>query len=100
MKKLIVITLLIIIGIVIADPGDLVITFTVPASKVADFRAGFLRVYPKPADVNGIPVYTDKQWLKKVVLTKFLFPAYERGKKRLALDAALQAVVVDPNVIE
>ncbi len=100
MKKLIIVLLIsILIAVAFADPGDVTITITIPAAKVADFQAGFLRVYPKPADVNGVSPYTDKQWLKKIV-TNLLTETYKRGKKRLAIDAALEAQAIDPNIIE
>ncbi len=76
------------IPLVYAAPGDVVITFTIPASKLNDFRAGFLRARP----IRGN--YTEKQWIKKIIWDH-VFGIYSRGK----LDLAKEAAVIDPNII-
>ena len=95
MKKQILITALIAISAVtvallpaLADPGDVVITLTIPAEKVADFRAGFLERRP----IRGN--YTEKEWIKKIVLD-YILSIYRAGKQSLAVKTA----VADPNVI-
>ena len=87
------------IGIVYAAPGDVVITLTIPAAKVADFQAGFLAKCPIPMieDANGIttPKYTPKRWIKEWIRRK-VTEAYRHGK----ISLAKQAAVVDPNVLQ
>ncbi len=81
-----------------AAPGDVVITFTIPAAKVADFSAGFLRKVPIPLiddpDNPGqmIPEFTAKGWVKEWLKRQAL-RAYRFGK----LDIARDAAVYDPN---
>ena len=112
MKKLIVIlvvTMLAFIGIVnlpfaIAAPGDVTITLTIPAAKVADFRVGFLAICPNNETVEDsndpnilVPKYTDKQWIK-VQLLNYIKSIYRRGKYKLANEAMV--VEIDNDVIQ
>ena len=95
-----------------ADPGDVVITLTIPAAKVADFRAGFLAEKPVPQiqqEVEGVPQwddedetiptmvnqYTEKQWFT-LNLINYAKKIYRRGKNKLAT----QAAVIDNDVMQ
>ena len=99
MKKLIITLLLItFIGIALAQPVDVIITFTIPAAKLADFRAGFLKA--KPIQGN----YTEKQWIKEVGRA-YLVSIYEQGKQMIkdgigTAAIAAAGIVIDPNVIQ
>ncbi len=105
MKKLILITALaaIIIPMAFAAPGDVVITLTIPAAKVADFRTGFLAAKPVPrildiSDPNNpvmVNSMTDKEWFTKV-LRDYAITIYNRGKARLVQEA----VTYDPDIME
>lgn len=94
----------VLIGVwVYAAPGDIVITFTIPAADVAEFRAGFLREHPIPVenvvDPNGLPVtdangvrltepkYTDKQWFKHI-MKAYANREVLAGNKKLSAEAA------------
>ncbi len=103
MKKTITIILLaLLVCIVLADPGDVIITIKIPAAKVAEFRAGFLREHPVPIipdpayilDVNDpndfvpwINKYTDKQWFKKVIL-RYINTEVKNGNDKIAKETA------------
>ena len=82
------------IPLALAAPGDVVITFTIPAAKVADFSAGFLREVPiplirDPADPNQIiPMFTPKQWIKEWMRQQAM-KKYRIGNIDLAKDAAV-----------
>ncbi len=109
MKKLItIITLTVVLtacltytAILYAASGDVVITLTIPADKVADFSAGFLAKCPIPmiedpaSPGDMIPQYTEKQWITKW-LRRQAIRTYRHGKIKLAQDAA----IADPNVIQ
>lgn len=92
------------VGVLIyAAPGDIVIIFTIPAAKVAEFRAGFLKEHPitiiGTVDPNGLPVtdangiqltepkYTEKEWFKKKML-EYANKEAAFGNDRLAKEAA------------
>jgi len=88
----------------LADPGDVIITFTIPAAKVADFRAGFLAECPNSdtaiddSDPNNLietPKYTDKEWFK-LQLLEYAKKIYRRGKNKLATESA----IIDNNVMQ
>lgn len=104
---LLLILLIVLTGTVQA--ADLVITIVIPEAKVADFRAGFLAKDPVPLikdisyvldpnDPNDfvpfIPQYTEKNWIKRWIISK-LFRAYSYGKDKLAKQAATR----DPDVV-
>ena len=109
MKKVI---LGVIVGIVLfwsiayAAPGDVTITFTIPAAKVADFKAGFLarcpiRMIEDPNKLDAsasVPEFTDKDWHKWVGKwsSQEVWRVYDQGVKLLAKKTA----VTDPNVIQ
>ncbi len=90
-----------IVTIVYAAPGDVTITFTIPAAKVADFKAGFLAKCPVELDEDmdsptyGDPLYTEKQWIKEWI-RRDVMRAYRHGKILLAQ----QTAVIDPNAIQ
>lgn len=103
-KKITIILTIAFLSVVLwADPGDVVITLTIPAAKVAQFRAGFLREHPVPqirtVDANGLPVmenqYTDKQWFKKVVVD-YANREAKHGNDKIAKEAAAN----DSNIME
>ncbi len=109
MKKLItIITLTVVLtacltytAILYAASGDVVITLTIPADKVADFSAGFLAKLPIPMIEDPenpgemIDQYTPKQWITEW-LRRQAIRAYRHGKETLAQDLA----IADPNVIQ
>ena len=78
-----------IVTIAFAAPVDVIITFTIPAAKAADFKAGFLAKCPVPLleDPNNpsvlIPEYTEKQWIKEWI-RRDVMRAYRHGKILLA----------------
>jgi hypothetical protein len=104
MRKLIIIILLMaLIGNIFAAVGDVEITIVIPADKVAEFSAGFLEVAPipmlpdpnEPGDLSkAVPQYTQKQWIR-LIIRRYLFAIYSKGKERLAD----KAKIIDPNVI-
>lgn len=90
MKKVFILILLAtIIAIAFADPGDVVISFIIPAAKLDDFRAGFFKANP----IRGN--YTEKEWVTKTA-KNHIRNIYNQGIRQLALEA----VVTDPNVLE
>ena len=109
MKKITIGLIIIVISIAFisldAAPGDVVITFTIPAAKVADFQAGFLAKCPIPliedplsTPENPLPLikeFTPKQWIKEWI-KRDVKRAYRYGKKLLAEEAA----VIDPNIVD
>lgn len=53
------------------------ITLNIPNDKAADFKAGFLKIYPKTDDS-----YSDKQWIKKKI-REWMMEIYRHGKDRI-----------------
>ncbi len=88
------------VSLAYAAPGDVTITFTIPAAKVADFSAGFLKKVPIPLIEDPgnsgqmIDEFTPKQWIKEW-LRRQAMRAYRFGKLDLAKDAA----IYDPNAM-
>ena len=106
MKKLLIIVVM--IGIILpafAAPSDIVITLTIPAAKVADFKEAFLREHPVPMEAvldeegnrtgETQPRYTDKQWIK-MRIKSYVMGEYREGKRKLSNDAA----VIDEDIIQ
>ena len=104
MKKIaIILIILVVTYVAFAAPGDVVLTITIPAAKVVEFRAGFLREHPVPiqhvVDANGIPVldvndmyiyepqYTEKQWFKRVIL-RYVNSEVKHGNDKIAKENA------------
>lgn len=92
----------IIAPVAIAAPGDIELTFTIPAYLVADFKAAFLARCPNdqekedPANPGEmIPKYTDKQWFKEK-MRAYAWKIYDQGNTLLAA----RTVVSDPNAIQ
>ena len=68
------------------------LTFTIPDAKLADFKAGFLRIFPnQEVDSGGVPSYTDNQWIREKI-RRIAFSYYNDGKLILAQEATAPAV--------
>ena len=105
MKKLVILLVASVIAIfvcmVYAAPGDVNITFTIPANQVVEFRAAFLAYMPNNQMIDDpenpgelIKEFTDKQWFKEK-LRKHLNQILDRGND-IRNDQA-PVYVTDPN---
>ena len=105
--------MLIMASICHGEPGDVTITFTIPAKDVPVFRERFLAICPVPMVANPayttdpnevadppeperINKYTDKQWFK-VRIKKWLFVILRKGRIKIATESS---VPMDPNAIQ
>ena len=59
------------------------IIFTIPDDKIAEFKAGFLKIRPNPEP----DTYNDNQWIKEWGKRQYI-ETYRRGKQALAQEAA------------
>ena len=90
--------------------ADVTITITIPEAKVADFVSAMEAYMPiplvpdptfidDPNDPNDsaalLPEYTQRNWLK-LKLVGFIKEIYRKGKLKLAI----QAAIVDPDIVE
>ncbi len=73
----------------------MIISFTIPADKLDEFKAGFLQAHPVPLDDGGVPEMTEIQWFKKWFISR-VFIEYRRGKLMLAQNN----VVIDKDILE
>ena len=75
------------------------ITLSITSAKLAEFKTGFLKLYPVPIDNDtesedfGEPLYTENDWLKEKI-KQIVIRDYKRGKQALAKEAA------DPQIDE
>lgn len=67
------------------------VSITIPNDKVAEFKEGFLKIYPKKAG------YSDAQWFKKK-LRDWAFRVYRNGKKQIWEES--NAAVVDDSTVD
>jgi hypothetical protein len=78
-----------------AAPGDVTITFTIPANQIVEFRAAFLAYMPNSqTDEDGVKLYSDKQWFK-VKLQGHLDKILANGNK--IRNKEVPVYVTDPN---
>ena len=82
------------------------LTISIPNEKVADFKAGFLRMNPVPVentnpDPEGEPVWeptmAENVWIRRCIRT-YLIEQYKSGKHWLVKDA--EVIVVDEDIID
>ena len=70
------------------------IEITIPNDKLAEFKVGFLKSKPIPLDENQVPIYTESQWIERIIVNH-LKAVYRNGKTKLAKEAA----IIDDDVL-
>lgn len=63
--------------------AELILTISIPSSKVTRSKERFLAVKPNTQVIEGEPVYSDKEWFEEC-LKQFLRKIDNRGKRRIA----------------
>ena len=63
------------------------IIYTISDEKLAEFKAGFLKINPVPLDEEGEPTMTEAEWIKEWGKLHFI-KAYQDGKKKISREAA------------
>jgi len=77
------------------------ITLSITTAKLAEFKSGFLKLYPVPVETDassstfGQPFYTENDWLKEKI-KRIVIRDYKRGKELLAKEAAF---TTDDNIV-
>ncbi len=58
------------------------LTYTIADAKLAEFKLGFLKVYPVPLDDAGVPIMSENAWIKARG-KRFFLEAYKGGKEMI-----------------
>lgn len=62
------------------------LTYTISDAKYAEFKLGFLKLYPVPLNKDGTPTMTENEWVKERGKQWFI-NSYKRGKAVLHKEA-------------